>query len=897
MANAGETCATTGDSDARADPQAPLAFGACLLLGVALALLNTTLPDAVLLPAVDRLPPRHLGLAIGGVLLSLGAWAVSRSARELGRVPLLLLGAASLIGCLASAALLPALHDWLAAGLRGEGRLPYYPLVALASAAAAAPAALPLGGLLAVALGSGRRGALGALLAGLAVGFMLAPWSANVLLGATRTLQVTALFGASAALLFVERTPRPLRDGRLAAGGGAAVLALGVALLVAVRLAQQQSDRSVLVGPALAVLLCVGGLAGLLLPRTRALPLLLAAVAAGLPTMFPAETWVWREVLRDPTSELLILALVALPAGLLLGALAQQALPPDPRRRTAAPAADAGRMPLAWLPALLLLPAPIATLELLPRVEARLAAVLAAALVAVVLARQWRAQLVGLVTLAVVASLSLAGFGPSAPPHAVGAEAVVHMPDGDAALVRDPETGRRLLAIDGHAAFGRSAGQERRFALLPLLLWGHAQRVLVVASGFGETASAAWNTGLTKLHWLKPFTHPERWDDVQWPGEDPPTAGSERQFFAVPREPYDVIIMAPDARVASRGALLGTVEFYALAQQRLAPDGLLCQWWDLADIDISHLKAVIASAAAVFPSCSLMMDHPRTRRACVGLLLGNAPLTVRPAQIDTLLAERAVVAADISGIGLDGLGVAGLITTDRGLLELTAPAESALHDDRPVLGVQGALRNEGGRQRLLSGLSALSLQRRDPMPWIRVPPDERHETSLLVRDRFRAAQHLFGGSQRVVAEAGPAVAPFEREQPGTGPDVEAVSFLQALAPLPDSHELVDIVLGRATYLAEAGRLDDADTWLRQAIATDPGDPALHFALGTLQERRGALEDAAVHYTSVLTIDPSHGPAREALDALQAAGIDMPARPPAGDAPPTPGDAAPLDAGR
>ncbi len=886
MTNAGETCASTGPLDGE---RSRLPVGACLLLGLAIALLNTTLPDAVLLPAVDRLPPRHLGLAIDGVLLSLGAWAMSRSASGLGRGRLMLLGAASLVGSLTSATLLPPLHDWLASGLRGEGFLPYYPLVVLASAAAAAPAALPLGGLLAVALGTGRRGALAALLAGLAGGFMLAPWSADVLLGATRTLHVTALVAASAALLFAERTPRPVRGGRLMAGGGAAALALGAALVVAVRLVQQQSDRGPLVGPALAALLCLAAMAGLLLPAPRSLPLFIAAVAAGLPALCPAQTWIPRELVRDTGAELFTLSLMALPAGLLLGGLAQQALGAEGRRRAGASTtafatqaarssshgAAAGRVPLTWLPALLLLPAPFTTLVLLPHVGARAAAVLAAALVVLVLARQWRQQLAGLLTLAIVAALSLGGVGPPPPPEAVRADDVVHLPDGDAALVRDPETGRRLLAIDGHAAFGRSAGQERRFALLPLLLWGHPQRVLVIASGFGETASAAWSTGLNKLHWLRPFAHPERWNDTPWPGEDPPTVGSERQFLAVPRERYDAIIMAPDVRVASRGALVGSSEFYALAQERLATGGLLCQWWDLADTDISDLKAVIASATEVFPFCSLIMDHPRTRRACVGLLLSGVPLSVEPSTIDMVLAENAVLAADIHGIGLDGLSMAALVSADRGLLELMAPAESAIHDDRPVLGVQGALRSEGGRQRLLTGLTTLALQRRDPMPWILVPPDNRYDVSLLVRDRFRAWQHLFGGAQRVVAEAGPAGAPFERESPGSGPDSEAASFLQALAPMPDSHELVELVLGRASFLQQQGRPDEADTWLRQAIAIDAGNPALHFALGRLQERRGMREDAAVHYTSVLTIDPGHGPARDALDALRAAGIALP----------------------
>jgi hypothetical protein len=89
---------------------------------------------------------------------------------------------------------------------------------------------------------------------------------------------------------------------------------------------------------------------------------------------------------------------------------------------------------------------------------------------------------------------------------------------------------------------------------------------------------------------------------------------------------------------------------------------------------------------------------------------------------------------------------------------------------------------------------------------------------------------------------------------------------------------VDLVLGHAAELRRSGRLQEADGWLRQAIAIDPGNPALHFALATLQEGRGELADAAVHYTSVLTIDPGHEAARTALDGLAKRGIAPAAEP-------------------
>ncbi|HEX5011415.1 MAG TPA: hypothetical protein VFY71_13555, partial [Planctomycetota bacterium] len=186
--------------------------GACLVLGLAGALLVSALPDAVLLPAVDRLPPRHVGLLVTGLLLAAGWWAAERHAarRALGlsRRALLLAGAAAAVGCCLASALVPLVRGALAAALRGDTHPPYYLLVAGAVALVAAPAALPLGALLAPCLGGPRRLSTTALLLGAAVGLGEAPWLVQVLLGPQACLQVAGLLCGASALLLRESAPR-----------------------------------------------------------------------------------------------------------------------------------------------------------------------------------------------------------------------------------------------------------------------------------------------------------------------------------------------------------------------------------------------------------------------------------------------------------------------------------------------------------------------------------------------------------------------------------------------------------------------------------------------------------------------------------------------------------------
>ncbi len=837
--------------------------GACLLLGASAALMFSTLPDAVLLPAVDRLPPRHTGLVITAALLATGWWAAERHAARrptgLSRQAVLATGVAAALGFWLSALLVPPARAQVAEALRGGTTWPYYLLVAAASLLVAAPAAVPLGGLLAPSIGGPRRLSTTSLLLGAAAGLCAAPWLVQVLLGPEACLQVAGLLCGASALLLAERSPRPVELRPLPWAAAVVLPIAGLALLVGVRQLELELDRGDLVGPWLAAAVALCAAAGSLLPPLPSTATLLGAAAVLLPAAFPAGAWIVPVPARVPSQELLRLVVVVAPCGLLLGTLLAA------RGR----AASRG-LPLCLAPALAVLLLPVASLWLLPTFSPRPLLVVCALPLLLTVARQPRGQLLGFLALVGAGVLSLSGAGPPPPPGALPAERSARLRDGTVAFVRDPLTGQQLLALDGRAPFGRSAAQMRRMAHLPLLLHGQARRVLVVAADRGETASAAWAGGPRELHWLQPLERPPGWDFPPFPGDEPPTTGSERQFLAVERRPYDVILMAPDPRAGRRGQLLGTVEFFQLAESRLQPDGLLCQWWDLADIDLSDLKSVLASAQAVFPFVHVLTDHPRTRRACVGLLCSHRPLLVDPAEVDAAIQAHGMVGDDLVAVGLDGLAVASLVSMDRGLLELFAPREEALHDDRPTLAVRGALRPADMTERLAVNLSAFAAHRRDPMEWISVPDGERPTCAALSRDRYRSWQHLFGGALDVALSAGPAGPAFDQESPGDCPLEEGEHFLHALAGLPDWRWLREQVVAFAQRLERDGQREASENYLRRAVdEADPGSAPLRYALASFVERKGDLPDAILLYRTVLAFDPQNKGARDALHRLGA----------------------------
>jgi hypothetical protein len=389
----------------------------------------------------------------------------------------------------------------------------------------------------------------------------------------------------------------------------------------------------------------------------------------------------------------------------------------------------------------------------------------------------------------------------------------------------------------------------------------------VLASGGEQTAIAAWQHDPATLHWRRPFPVPAQWSATAWPGIEPPSVGGARQFLSLETDPYDVIVMTPEPRAGRRAALVGTTEFFQLTRRAITGDGLFCQWWDLADVDVSDLKTVIASAQVVFEHCYLVMDHPRTRRAAIGLIGTRQPLHLPPDRLADTLDARPAVAEDLARIGLDALSVACLLIADRGTIELLAPREEALHDERPTLGVRSALRPLGSAGRLALGIGTFSVRRHDPLAFLDVPVEERPSVGRLVRDRFRGWQHLFGGTLEVVNALGLDSPPFEDEVPGAGPEMEADGFLNALASLPDWSYLSALVRGVATRLADEGRIGTAEKYLRRAIEVDVGSAPIRYQLAALVERKGDLADAAVLYRTVLAFDPEHVGAREALNAL------------------------------
>jgi len=826
------------------------------VLGLTVGLVAALGPDAVLSPLVDESGPRALGLVALTLLLAAG-WAWSGRRPSFSRRLVIGLGAATLLGGLAVAQLLPTSRELLRSLLIDGTPWPGTLLISLTCSLALAPLALPLGALLGVALAVNDRRSLALYCFGTSLGLALAPHLGEVWLGRAGTLQVSSLCAAAAASALAESAHLTGRQ-RLPRGALPGLIYVSLITAVCLHLAPPLIDLGPSRSTWLLAALMSGAALGLALPSARPAALIQGLALLGLPPLLGLVQTVTAAGAVGVGSDFMTLSILALPLGLFAGRCLG--------------VTGAGDGPRGWaLPVAALVPG--ACLLMLPLPGMLILALLGLAGVALVLAclsLAGRPRTLGLLGSSAAAFVLASIPLPSALDGLVP-DAVQDSRQGQLALVTDPADGSPRLAISGRAALGSSALARRRLVHLPFLLRGHAPRALLVASDLGQAVEAAELHGPEHLDWLRPLPAP--WSAPRTTAVGARTTqtnaahGSERLHLARQLAGYDLMVHLPDPRGRSRAVFTGTREFFAESAAALNEGGLFCQWWDLASVDITDLKGIIGGALGAFEHTYLMIDHPRSRHAAIAILGSHSPLRLQPAAIDRALSERPGVAADWDAVGLDGLLTCCLVVQHSGVLELLAPSERSLGDDRSTLGVRGGLRAMDQPETARLAMESFSERRSNPMPWISVPGQQRIATKEHVRDVQRGWQHLLGGAQDVVATLGTASPPFDTEARGQGPEIERDGFVNALASLADWAYLEQLVIDMAARLERDGRAADAEQYLRQAVHEAPNLPGLRFALASVVERKGDVDDACILYGTVLAFDPDHVAARAAMVRL------------------------------
>jgi spermidine synthase len=269
--------------------------------------------------------------------------------------------------------------------------------------------------------------------------------------------------------------------------------------------------------------------------------------------------------------------------------------------------------------------------------------------------------------------------------------------DGLSATVSVNRRGQHVfLRVNGKADAGTAHDMPTQLMLghLPLLLHPAPQRVLVIGLGSGITAGAVARHPIERLTIaeIEPavveasrfFAH-EHGAVLADPRVRLVLADA-RTFLLTTPERYDVIISEPSNPWIGGLASLFSVEFFALARERLRPGGIMLQWLQAYNLFPEDLRMVLQTFRTAFPATSVWNTHGDF------LLLGRTePAPVDLALIKGRYQESAPLRRDLERIGVPAwpgvLGFfmlreeeaarlaegAGLNTDDRLPLEFSAP--------------------------------------------------------------------------------------------------------------------------------------------------------------------------------------------------------------------------------
>lgn len=202
------------------------------------------------------------------------------------------------------------------------------------------------------------------------------------------------------------------------------------------------------------------------------------------------------------------------------------------------------------------------------------------------------------------------------------------------AVIEEPDKSRHLK-VNNRFTMGGTASRfsDHRQTHLPLL-WhgGEANSALYLGLGTGITFQAAQYyptlraTGVELIPEMLPLM-PSFGVNVNgdhWPYPPRVIAADARRFVVADDAQYDVIIAEVFHPSRDGAGSLYTVEHFRAIKERLAPQGLFCQWLPLFQLDLNTLRLITRSFLDVFPDAQMHLAHYSLRQPLLCLLGGEA---------------------------------------------------------------------------------------------------------------------------------------------------------------------------------------------------------------------------------------------------------------------------------
>jgi spermidine synthase len=249
------------------------------------------------------------------------------------------------------------------------------------------------------------------------------------------------------------------------------------------------------------------------------------------------------------------------------------------------------------------------------------------------------------------------------------------------------------LKVDGKVDASNGADMATQLMLghLPILLHPRPERVLIIGLGSGVTAGAVAQHPVVReidVVELEPavveasqfFVQENR--GVLRDSRVRVVIGDGRNFILASPKRYDVISSEPSNPWMAGVANLFSREFYRLAKQRLADDGIMVQWVHGYSLFPRDLKMILNTFRQAFPHSTLW----RTLHGDYLVVGTPSPLRVDYALVQRRIAASETVREDIAGLRWGSpLDLLTLFFLDEGALTHVTKGALENTDDRPLL--------------------------------------------------------------------------------------------------------------------------------------------------------------------------------------------------------------------
>jgi hypothetical protein len=187
-----------------------------------------------------------------------------------------------------------------------------------------------------------------------------------------------------------------------------------------------------------------------------------------------------------------------------------------------------------------------------------------------------------------------------------------------------------------------------------------------------------------------------------------------RHWIAADSDTWDAITLEPPPPLNAGVGDLYSLEFYRICRERLAPGGVLCQWFPLHSQSVEEFRMGLATFVEVFPDASLWLPVGRNAVG-IGVKEGGAPWTYERVVARWVAPEVAGALAAIGYPSPEAL-LATMVLDADGIRRVTSGAK-LVTDDRPRLEFHD-LRDATGRFPAGELLVRLMRERVDARAWL-----------------------------------------------------------------------------------------------------------------------------------------------------------------------------------